>query len=420
MHSLFVLLCIASLVLFFIGLFTPKKSLFWYKKERTKSASALIYGVLIILFLLLLVLGFVKMILMFIVMGILGVLIGLFVGAFSKKDSLKQTISKTSTAEQCSRSISFVTDVTERKWYKKRRFLIPLVLFVPPIGIYAVFKSNFKALNKALLFLVGVFTGLVFLIVMVGSRFSYYDSGMNYYENGNLSTAREEFTKVPISDEHYKESQNKIIVIERKLSEQQDSMIANSTKADNLKKQLEQEINKFQKRWADSIVKSYEGDYIVGNKLSPAHDTIYFQLSKIATAEGDANIDDLNRAIHQKEYDSLLALNFNDEVYLPKTIIVLAPDAEQQKENIAKAERRDKINRQFSIWDGSHRNLTRYIKQKMNDPDSYEHIQTTWLDKKNYILVQTECRGKNAFGAKIINVVTAKVDLDGNILQISW
>ncbi len=45
MQNLFGLLFLASLMLFIIGFFSPNASLFWYKKERTRKASALIYGI---------------------------------------------------------------------------------------------------------------------------------------------------------------------------------------------------------------------------------------------------------------------------------------------------------------------------------------------------------------------------------------
>lgn len=80
--------------------------------------------------------------------------------------------------------------------------------------------------------------------------------------------------------------------------------------------------------------------------------------------------------------------------------------------------RQERIEKQFSGWDGSHRNLEKLIKQNMNDPDSYEHIETGYKDMVLYILVSTKFRGANAFGGKVINTVSAKVDLDGNVLEI--
>ena len=43
MASIFVLTFVFSVILFIIGLFAPKISLFWYEKERTKAKSALFY-----------------------------------------------------------------------------------------------------------------------------------------------------------------------------------------------------------------------------------------------------------------------------------------------------------------------------------------------------------------------------------------
>ena len=83
---------------------------------------------------------------------------------------------------------------------------------------------------------------------------------------------------------------------------------------------------------------------------------------------------------------------------------------------------RDPILAQFG-WDGSHRKLKNFIKTKMNDPDSYEHVETgRWgfQGANDYYLVRTTFRGKNAFGGMIINSVTAKVrKSDGAILEIT-
>ena len=81
-------------------------------------------------------------------------------------------------------------------------------------------------------------------------------------------------------------------------------------------------------------------------------------------------------------------------------------------------ERKKKIERQFSAWDGSHRNLERAIKRLMNDPDSYDHVETVYWDKGDHLIVRTTFRGKNAFGGIIRNSIRAKVDLDGNVIAI--
>ena len=88
----------------------------------------------------------------------------------------------------------------------------------------------------------------------------------------------------------------------------------------------------------------------------------------------------------------------------------------QEAEN--KAARQKLIKAQFSAWDGSHSTLTKAIKKSMNDPDSYKHDETKYIDQGAILLVTTSFRGKNAFGAVVRETVTAKVDLQGNVLEV--
>ena len=48
MENVLSLLAFAAFVLLIVGLFSPTKSLFWYKKERTRKRSATVYGLSII------------------------------------------------------------------------------------------------------------------------------------------------------------------------------------------------------------------------------------------------------------------------------------------------------------------------------------------------------------------------------------
>jgi len=54
----------------------------------------------------------------------------------------------------------------------------------------------------------------------------------------------------------------------------------------------------------------------------------------------------------------------------------------------------------------------------MNDPESFKHEETRYVDKGDHILVVTSFRGTNAFGGVIKDFVTAKVDLEGNVMEI--
>ena len=80
--------------------------------------------------------------------------------------------------------------------------------------------------------------------------------------------------------------------------------------------------------------------------------------------------------------------------------------------------RRELLESGFSFWDGSHIELTRLIKKAMNDPGSYEHVDTTYIDRGDYLVVTTTFRGRNGFGALVLNSVTAHARLDGSIIEV--
>lgn len=88
---------------------------------------------------------------------------------------------------------------------------------------------------------------------------------------------------------------------------------------------------------------------------------------------------------------------------------------------IAKQEKiKETFQLQFSAWDGSHIKLVRTVKDSMNDPKSFEHVETRYyFDKKNNEIIHVimKFRGTNAFGALILNTIKAKIDIDGNVLD---
>jgi hypothetical protein len=94
--------------------------------------------------------------------------------------------------------------------------------------------------------------------------------------------------------------------------------------------------------------------------------------------------------------------------------------AKIEKERIAtaeKAERQKKIEAQFSGWSGAHYTFERMIKDSMNDPDSYSHVETKYIDKGTFIRVFCTFRGKNGFGGMVKNTKVADFSLDGNFLR---
>jgi hypothetical protein len=99
----------------------------------------------------------------------------------------------------------------------------------------------------------------------------------------------------------------------------------------------------------------------------------------------------------------------NSFSYPNKKHIISTPKEETRKEQIEK---------NFSAWNGAHYGLTEVIKKVMNDPGSYEHVETVYWDKSDYLVVKTIFRGKNAFGGVVMNWITAKVDLNGNVIDV--
>ena len=78
----------------------------------------------------------------------------------------------------------------------------------------------------------------------------------------------------------------------------------------------------------------------------------------------------------------------------------------------------DFAKKNISAWDGSNPKLERTIKKAMNDPDSYEHVSTTFIYKKNEVIATMIYRGKNSFGAKVVGKATGIFDYNGNLLEV--
>lgn len=82
------------------------------------------------------------------------------------------------------------------------------------------------------------------------------------------------------------------------------------------------------------------------------------------------------------------------------------------------AERKyDLIKGSFSAWDGSHRELERQIKATLEDPDSYEHIKTSYTDLGENLLISTKYRAKNSFGGYVITTVGATATYGGEVID---
>lgn len=125
-----------------------------------------------------------------------------------------------------------------------------------------------------------------------------------------------------------------------------------------------------------------------------------------------------------EEAKNIPAMDYKKNMELYQKLVELDPEesiySKKLKFYTEKAERQEKIESQFSAWDGSHRKLTQYIKNYMHDPKSYEHIKTVYRDMGDYLIVETTFRGKNRFGAFVLNTAMANITLDGQILAVEF
>lgn len=78
----------------------------------------------------------------------------------------------------------------------------------------------------------------------------------------------------------------------------------------------------------------------------------------------------------------------------------------------------ERLEDKFSAWDGSHYQIVRVIKNQMNDPDSFKHVETRYWKVGEGVIVSTTFRGKNAFGGMVIDEMTALCDAKGNFVAI--
>jgi hypothetical protein len=133
------------------------------------------------------------------------------------------------------------------------------------------------------------------------------------------------------------------------------------------------------------------------------------QLKKIPTEQYNKNLN---------LYTQLANLDPDPNKHKSKIDFYTSKVKEKQIADATAKARDNLIGKGFSAWDGSHRALEKHIKKRMNNPDSYEHIDTKYYDRGDFIIVTTRFRGANAFGGLVVNEMTAKAGLDGHLLEI--
>ena len=99
----------------------------------------------------------------------------------------------------------------------------------------------------------------------------------------------------------------------------------------------------------------------------------------------------------------------------------IARAMEQAKASAAAVKQKyEELQSQFSAWHGGHKKTTAYIKNRMHNPKSFEHVRTvhTTHAEEGYRVITTTYRGTNMFGAIVTNTIRVKVTLDGNVIGV--
>lgn len=85
----------------------------------------------------------------------------------------------------------------------------------------------------------------------------------------------------------------------------------------------------------------------------------------------------------------------------------------------AEEQRIKEIEDAFSPWDGAHVELKKIIKATMQDPGSFECLDSRWIEMGNgNIKVTMVYSGKNAFGARVQDTTTAECLVSGAVLRV--
>lgn len=82
--------------------------------------------------------------------------------------------------------------------------------------------------------------------------------------------------------------------------------------------------------------------------------------------------------------------------------------------------RQDTIESKFSAWDGAHINLKEMVINDLNDPESFEHRSTVYVDDKGSgLLIQMGWSALNIYGGRERHLTIAQDDLKGNVVITS-
>ena len=82
--------------------------------------------------------------------------------------------------------------------------------------------------------------------------------------------------------------------------------------------------------------------------------------------------------------------------------------------------RQNELKKNFSSWNGSHNQFVEEIKSRLNNPSSFEHVETSYKDFGKNLQINMKFRAKNKFNATITTTAIGIVDAKtGKVLKAS-
>lgn len=110
-------------------------------------------------------------------------------------------------------------------------------------------------------------------------------------------------------------------------------------------------------------------------------------------------------------------LNTSEILKMREAVAKLAETQKLYKEN---EEKKAKFEQEcFTGMDGYNLPLVNYVKENLHDADSFEHVETKFKLMDGYVVVVMKYRAKNGFNAMRLNQVTAKINYDCQVIEVT-
>ena len=84
----------------------------------------------------------------------------------------------------------------------------------------------------------------------------------------------------------------------------------------------------------------------------------------------------------------------------------------------AERQHRQEVKALFSGPGGSVPALVDWVRQRMSDPESFQHVETRYIDRGGEIIVFMTYRGRNAFGGTVTEKVSARLSNSGRLSDV--